>query len=281
MINNRLWEILVTFQQCGTLSAEAERLYVSQPSLSAAMKQLEKELGVTLFERTKNHIELNEVGLEAVRLAENYIKQEKTIIQQLQEMSCRLRTVTVASYVSGLRKELVNRLRAIYPDRSITSEHLSSELLPLGLLQGRFDYVITEYAIEEPDVVCVPYVTDRLLTRLHKSDALAERSSVTLKDLQDSKLLVCTQSGFWATFIRKQLCERLQLVFVNDEQEYRDLLWAFGMRSFILETTVSNMDLQTEYRYVPLAEEGTQVTFYLCCLQKNAHHITKLLPRKK
>lgn len=68
MIGNRLWKILVTFHQCGTLSAAAEKLYVSQPSLSGAMKQLEKELGVPLFERSRNHIVLNEVGLEAAVL---------------------------------------------------------------------------------------------------------------------------------------------------------------------------------------------------------------------
>ena len=46
MISNRLWKILVTFKSCKTLSATAERLFVSQPSISSSMKMLEKELGV-------------------------------------------------------------------------------------------------------------------------------------------------------------------------------------------------------------------------------------------
>lgn len=62
MISNRLWKILVTFKSCKTLSATAERLFVSQPSISSSMKMLEKELGVQLFDRSKNKIVLNEVG---------------------------------------------------------------------------------------------------------------------------------------------------------------------------------------------------------------------------
>lgn len=71
MISNRLWKILVTFKSCKTLSATAERLFVSQPSISSSMKMLEKELGVQLFDRSKNKIGLNEVGLEAAQLAED------------------------------------------------------------------------------------------------------------------------------------------------------------------------------------------------------------------
>lgn len=201
MISSRSWEILVAFYQCKTLSAAADKLYVSQPALSAAMKQLEKELGVTLFNRTKNRIELNEVGLEAVRFAEAYLKQEKTLIQKLQRMSWRARNVTVAASVSELRNELVDKLTWIYHDRSVTSEQLSSELLAPGLLSERFDYVITEYPIEEPGVVCVPYVTDRLMVSVHKSDPLAQRDFLTFNDLQDENLIVLDDGGFWVDFI--------------------------------------------------------------------------------
>lgn len=277
MISSRLWEILVTFYECGTLSAAADKLYVAQPSLSAAMKQLEKELGVELFQRTKNRIELNEVGLEAVRFAEIYLKQEEALIRKLQRMSWRSHTITVASPVSGLRHDLVCKLSRIHPELGITAEQLSSELLAPGLLQERYDYVITEYPIEEPGVVCVPYVTDGLMVYLHKSDPLARRKAVYFDDLKDTNLLIWDDGGFWADFIRRQYDERLPLVFVSSEPEYNNLLNAFHMRSFILETTAQQTKPPTDYRAIPLAEEGTRVTFYLGCLQKNAHHLAELV----
>lgn len=205
MISNRLWKILVTFKSCKTLSATAERLFVSQPSISSSMKMLEKELGVQLFDRSKNKIVLNEVGLEAAQLAEDYLKREDFMVRQIQEKAWQMRTLTVASYIFNLRKDLISRLSVLFPERNIISEQLSSEQLPLGLLQGRFDYIITEYEIDEPNVCCVPYVTDKLWIRLNKNDPLAHKKRIDINDLKNEKILLWAQSGFWASYIRKQL----------------------------------------------------------------------------
>lgn len=43
---------IVTISQCGSLNKASEQLYVSQPSLTGAVKEVEKELGVTIFHRT-------------------------------------------------------------------------------------------------------------------------------------------------------------------------------------------------------------------------------------
>lgn len=53
---------LITFAETGTLSETAEILHLSQPALSRNMKKLEEDLGLTLFERTKNKLSLNKNG---------------------------------------------------------------------------------------------------------------------------------------------------------------------------------------------------------------------------
>ena len=280
MISNRLWKILVTFKSCKTLSATAERLFVSQPSISSSMKILEKELGVQLFDRSKNKIVLNEVGLEAAQLAEDYLKREDFMVRQIQEKAWQMRTLTVASYIFNLRKDLVSRLSVLFPERNIISEQLSSEQLPLGLLQGRFDYIITEYEIDEPNVCCVPYVTDKLWIRLNKNDPLAHKKRIEINDLKNEKILLWAQSGFWASYIRKQYGKIVQLITVSGEQEYYDLIDAFDIRAFILDTTLSSAPVRpSKYAYVPLADPAAQKTFYLCCQAKNERYISQLVKK--
>ena len=280
MISNRLWKILVTFKSCKTLSATAERLFVSQPSISSSMKILEKELGVQLFDRSKNKIVLNEVGLEAAQLAEDYLKREDFMVRQIQEKAWQMRTLTVASYISNLRKDLVSRLSVLFPERNIISEQLSSEQLPLGLLQERFDYIITEYEIDEPNVCCVPYVTDKLWIRLNKNDPLAYKKRIDINDLKNEKILLWAQSGFWASYIRKQYGQIIQLITVSGEQEYYDLIDAFDIRAFILDTTLSSAPVRpSKYAYVPLADPAAQKTFYLCCQTKNERYIPQLVKK--
>ena len=280
MISNRLWKILVTFKSCKTLSATAERLFVSQPSISSSMKMLEKELGVQLFDRSKNKIVLNEVGLEAAQLAEDYLKREDFMVRQIQEKAWQMRTLTVASYIFNLRKDLVSRLSVLFPERNIISEQLSSEQLPLGLLQGRFDYIITEYEIDEPNVCCVPYVTDKLWIRLNKNDPLAHKRSIDINDLKNEKILLWAQSGFWASYIRKQYGQIVQLITVSGEQEYYDLIDALDIRAFILDTTLSSApNRQNRHIYVPLSDPAAQKTFYLCCQTKNERYIPQLIKK--
>ena len=60
---------LIAFAECGNLSKSAETVHTSQSALSRAMKNLEDELGVPLFSRTKNSIALTETGSLAARCA--------------------------------------------------------------------------------------------------------------------------------------------------------------------------------------------------------------------
>ena len=66
MIDDYLLEALVAFAKYGTLSATAEHLMVTQPTVTRGMQKLENELGVTLFKRTPNRISLTETGSSSI-----------------------------------------------------------------------------------------------------------------------------------------------------------------------------------------------------------------------
>ena len=62
MANLELYKAFYTVAKCGSLTKAAEELYISQPAVSQAIKQLETQLGGTLFNRTHKGMELSETG---------------------------------------------------------------------------------------------------------------------------------------------------------------------------------------------------------------------------
>ena len=62
MVNLELYRVFYTVAKCGSLTKAAEELYISQPAVSQAIKQLETQLGGKLFNRTHRGMELSETG---------------------------------------------------------------------------------------------------------------------------------------------------------------------------------------------------------------------------
>lgn len=77
----------VTVAEEGTISAAAKRLYMSQPPLSTQMKLLEQELGCALFERGQKHIRLTETGKLLYDRAQNLLRMEATMRQDIETCS--------------------------------------------------------------------------------------------------------------------------------------------------------------------------------------------------
>lgn len=77
----------VTVAEEGTISAAAKKLYMSQPPLSTQMKQLESELGCPLFERGQKHIRLTSAGKLLFERAQNLLRMEATMRQDIEACS--------------------------------------------------------------------------------------------------------------------------------------------------------------------------------------------------
>ena len=65
----KLWNYVITISEKGSLNRAAEVLFVTQPSLTSALRELERELGVTLFSRSGRGVTLTNDGVEFVRYA--------------------------------------------------------------------------------------------------------------------------------------------------------------------------------------------------------------------
>lgn len=73
-MNIKQLEYIVTTAECGSLHKAANKLFVSQPNISKAIKSIEDEMNITIFSRSSKGIELTDVGIEFVRNAQNLLE---------------------------------------------------------------------------------------------------------------------------------------------------------------------------------------------------------------
>src|SRR5690606_16232140 len=73
---------ILTIVECGSISEAAKRLYISQPSLSTAVKELEQELGIEIFLRTAKGIVLSNDGTEFLSYARQVVEQAELLEQR-------------------------------------------------------------------------------------------------------------------------------------------------------------------------------------------------------
>ena len=90
-------EQFAAFAEAGTLSQAAEKLHISQPTITRTMQHLEESFKVPLFVRGKNRISLNETGRFAVEQARRVLDAADSALRQVQDYDRSLRTITVSS----------------------------------------------------------------------------------------------------------------------------------------------------------------------------------------
>jgi len=172
-LNEKHRQYVLTLSETLNFSQAAEQLGISQPSLSKQIQQLEKELGVQLFDRKHSPMTLTPAGDYFVRRTRDMVYQEeqlrKTILQFQSGENGRL-TIGVTPFRSlYLIPELIKKIRSRYPGVLVSVRELSSPLLRKETAEGKFDLAIVNLPIDTALLDAVPLEADTLVLAVHKS----------------------------------------------------------------------------------------------------------------
>ncbi|MDO4267094.1 MAG: LysR family transcriptional regulator [Eubacteriales bacterium] len=85
-MNTRQFRYILAIAECGSISRAAEQLYISQSGLNQQLIRIEKELGVSIFERDTHHLKITEAGEIVAAYARESIFQEERMRTQLQDL---------------------------------------------------------------------------------------------------------------------------------------------------------------------------------------------------
>jgi len=166
MIEIYLLEALAAFYQYGTLSAASEHLHISQPALSRSMQKLEDLMGVSLFERTKNRITLNETGKLAAMHAERILQSEEEMIRIVRNYDSSLHTISVGYCAPGPMMEMPAMLSSLYPGMAVSSEIEEEEKLLKGVRSRKYTMAVLSYPVQDENLVCRKCGSEQLFISL-------------------------------------------------------------------------------------------------------------------
>ena len=177
----RSLEVFLAVVECGSMRAAAERLYISQPSVSGAVADLEAEYGVRLFERLGRRLYLTGEGGQLAGYARRMLALRGELERQLRGAgeALPLRLGASVTVGSSVMPALVRQLEGPPPYVFVGNTGAVEQ----KLLVNQLDVGFVEGEIHSPDLLVTPVLRDRLVLICRTGHPLAGRPSVSLRDL--------------------------------------------------------------------------------------------------
>lgn len=192
----RTIRIFVTIAEEKTMHAAAKKLYISQPSVSQAISELEKEYHVQLFERLSQRLYITAAGEKllayAYRLLRTYEDMEQLLISQ-GTYQC-LRLGASVSVGTCLIPELASQLKIRHPDIDLQVTVNNTSRIEQMLLESQLDAGIVEGTIVNPDLLCTRVCEDELLIVAPPNHPLASQLCIPIERLA-GETFISRESG--------------------------------------------------------------------------------------
>lgn len=267
--------------QEGSITAAAKRLYISQPSLSQMLKQVERELGVPLFDRGTSPFRLTFAGEKYLQAAEVMLAAQEKLETQIREIreenSGRLRLGISVQRAAQVLPLALPWFIAQFPNVTLELTERGSAQLEELVLQGKVDLALAAmdagsprltYQLIEEEVVGLLAGKGAALTR-----ALPDGTPVSL-DMARGETFVCLKTGHSARVVQDALFRRYgltpRILLETDSMEVARRV-ALGTGSCMLCSNIYVDGLiRRQGAFYPLRDYQNERHFYACRRRESA-----------
>jgi DNA-binding transcriptional LysR family regulator len=206
-IDTRYYQYVLVIAEEGNFLRAANRLHLSQPTLSHHIKTLEQRIDVQLFIRTHKWTRITPAGDAFVRLAKKILNTQTLALAEVRAAHTGQTLPFRLGYCSFINLETLAVARRLYtehfPDGNL--QFIASDLsrITAQLLDGELDAALITPPMDEQGLTIHRLFRERLMFCLHASHPLATKSTISWKDLATER---------WVCHMRKlhpALCETL------------------------------------------------------------------------
>lgn len=185
---------IVALFETGHFRKAAELCHVSQPTLSIAVKKLEEELDITLFERSRHKVTATPIGERIVQQARTVLRETRNLEQLAEQGRDPLGSVLSvgAIYTVGpyLFPRLISRLSQIAPQMPLFIEENYTAVLRVKLSAGDLDAIFVALPFTEPDVVTRTVYEEPFVVLLRDDHPLSGESRIEPDALAHHRVLL-------------------------------------------------------------------------------------------
>lgn len=184
--------IFITVYEEGNMTVAAEKLFMTQPSVSQAIKELENYYGVLLFERLAKKLYVTESGEKLYQYASHIIKLFDELADSLKENALHQKLLIGANYTVGdvLIHKYIKSFKTSYPDAEIMVTVNKSAILLEMLRKSELDLALVEEVSNAPDMIQDFFYDDKIVVVTYPDHPLSAKRELTAHDLVGEHLLL-------------------------------------------------------------------------------------------
>jgi len=227
----------------------AQRLAISQPPLSVAIRQLEDELGARLFERSSRHVRLSDAGEHLRTQAQDILERAGRVKQEVraitQGMRGHLRLGFVGSSLYRGLPEALASFRAQHPQVRIDMVELNSAEQVLALQQQQLDLGLLHTSRTPAGLQSRTLVTEPFMVCLPQDHALAGQARLSVRSLARERMVLFSRQA---------------------SPEYHQQIWQLCQRAGF--TPDSHHEVRHWLSVLSLVSLGQGVSLVPACLQR-------------
>ncbi len=215
---------IVTLSQEQHFGRAAERCHVSQPTLSVAVKKLEDELDIALFERSKTRVSPTPMGEQVVAQAQKVLEEASAIkdIASIgkDQLGSPLKVGAIFTIGPYLFPEFIPELQALAPKMPLYVEEGFTATLRQRLRKGELDVIIVALPFTEADVVTQKLYEEPFVVSLPAKHPLANKESIASSDLAGENVLLLGPGHCFRDQIL-EACPNIQTASADDPSPIR------------------------------------------------------------
>lgn len=198
-ITLRQLRAFIAVAELGQFNIAARNLHLTQSAVSILIRDLEREIGVRLFDRHTRMVSLTLVGQEFLPQARKIMKDLELAVGDVRDnASLKRGQVTIAAAIvlaATVVPPIIASFLKKYPEISINIRDMPEEQITPALKRHEVDIAVGTLSEEDPEIDATPLLRDKLMLVCREDHRFANRKSVRWSELKDETLITLAASN--------------------------------------------------------------------------------------